>query len=195
MATDERDVIHLSDREVGLNPVLLVPFAKDVLEVVSTSSKASSQSSDARRANPRRSDPAIDAIVDGAARQHHVSADLIRSVIATESAYGVRAVSQRGAMGLMQLMPATARELGVTDAFDPQQNVEAGARHLRRLLDRFGDDTTLALAAYNAGIAAVERYGFRVPPFAETASYVPRVLSHLRSMTATTPAGPTRPTP
>jgi len=79
-------------------------------------------------------------------------------------------------LGLMQLMPSTARDYGVTDAFDPRQNIDAGAQHLRRLLDRFGQDKALALAAYNAGADAVMRHHGRIPPYAETMAYVPRVL-------------------
>jgi soluble lytic murein transglycosylase-like protein len=121
-------------------------------------------------------DPALHEIVRQAARDNALDPALLHAVIATESAYARRAVSPRGALGLMQLMPATAREYGVTDAFDARQNVRAGALHLRRLLDRFDQDTRLALAAYNAGAAAVQRHGGRVPPFAETRAYVPRVL-------------------
>jgi soluble lytic murein transglycosylase-like protein len=87
----------------------------------------------------------------------------------------------------MQLMPATARHYGVTDVFDAQQNVRAGARHLRDLLDQFGQDTALALAAYNAGAAAVARHGRNVPPYAETVAYVPRVLQHMAARKRVTP--------
>jgi soluble lytic murein transglycosylase-like protein len=126
-------------------------------------------------------------IVRNAASIHRLTPELLHAVITTESAYVVRAVSPRGALGLMQLMPATAREYGVTDAFDPQQNIDAGARHLRRLLDQFDNDTSLALAAYNAGAAAVLRHGRRIPPFAETTAYVPRVLRTLDRLRAATP--------
>jgi len=105
-----------------------------------------------------------------------VDPDLVRAVIEVESAFEPRAVSAKGAMGLMQLMPATARQYGVADPFDPRSNIEAGTRHLRSLLDRF--DLSLALAAYNAGVGAVERYG-GVPPYRETRSYVRRVMARL----------------
>jgi soluble lytic murein transglycosylase-like protein len=98
---------------------------------------------------------------------------LLHAVIAVESDYRPEVVSQKGAMGLMQLMPATAAELGVGDPFDPEENILGGARYLRRLWDRFGD-LTLALAAYNAGPERVEQFG-GVPPFAETEGYVARV--------------------
>jgi soluble lytic murein transglycosylase-like protein len=104
---------------------------------------------------------------------------LLHAIISVESAYAAQATSSRGALGLMQVLPQTARSYGVTDAFDPQQNITAGARHLRVLLDQFNGNLTLALAAYNAGAAAVLRYGARVPPFAETQAYVPRVLARL----------------
>ena len=96
-----------------------------------------------------------------------------------ESSYDARAVSPKGAKGLMQLMPDTARRFGVSDPFDPEQNVRAGATYLRSLLDLFKGDTRLALAAYNAGENAVIRSGNRIPAFAETQAYVPRVLTRL----------------
>jgi len=107
---------------------------------------------------------------------HDVDPLLLHALVSVESAYRPDAVSVKGAMGLMQLMPATARQLGVTDPFDPQQNLEGGARHLRRLLFRFDENLTLALAAYNAGAGRVDRYARRIPPLAETEAYVPRVL-------------------
>jgi soluble lytic murein transglycosylase-like protein len=107
---------------------------------------------------------------------HDVDPLLLHALVSVESAYRPDAVSAKGAMGLMQLMPATARQLGVTDPFDPQQNLEGGTRHLRRLLLRFEQNLELALAAYNAGAGRVDRHAGRMPPFAETAAYVPRVL-------------------
>lgn len=114
--------------------------------------------------------------VVSAARDQRLDPLLLDALIGIESGYSPRAVSPRGALGLMQLMPQTAKQYGVTDPFDPNQNIGAGARHLRMLLDRFDQNTSLALAAYNAGEAAVWRYGLRIPPFAETAAYVPKVL-------------------
>jgi soluble lytic murein transglycosylase-like protein len=112
-------------------------------------------------------------LIDAASRAYQVDARLVRAVIQTESGYDVRARSVRGAMGLMQLMPDTAREYAVSDPYDPRANIDAGTRHLRALLDRY--PVRLALAAYNAGVAAVEQYG-GVPPYAETRTYVSRVL-------------------
>ncbi len=116
-------------------------------------------------------------IVRDAATAERLSPALIDAVIAVESAYQVRAVSARGASGLMQLMPATAKRYGVTDVFDPRQNVAAGARHLRGLLDRYGEDVARALAAYNAGAGAIDRAALRRGGWpGETAAYVPNVL-------------------
>ncbi|MDB5914236.1 MAG: Lytic transglycosylase, catalytic [Ramlibacter sp.] len=117
-----------------------------------------------------------DAIIERVARVHGLESALLRAVISVESRYNANAVSPKGAVGLMQLMPATARRYGVLDAFDPQQNVDGGARYLRDLLRLFGDDVHLALAAYNAGEGAVVKYGNRIPPFGETQRYVPQVL-------------------
>jgi soluble lytic murein transglycosylase-like protein len=99
----------------------------------------------------------------------------VKAVIQIESAFNPAAVSPKGAMGLMQLMPATAQSFGVGNPFDPQQNVRAGVAYLRQLLDRYDNDETLALAAYNAGPAAVDRHGQTVPPYRETQNYVERI--------------------
>jgi hypothetical protein len=112
-------------------------------------------------------------LIEPLAAHHEVDVALIRAVIEVESAYRPAARSPKGAMGLMQLMPATARQYDVDDAYDPAQNLAAGIRHLRRLLDRY--DVRLALAAYNAGEGAVARYG-GIPPYRETRDYVDRVL-------------------
>lgn len=117
-----------------------------------------------------------DSIIEKAAQAASLEANLLRAVIVVESGFNSRAVSKRGAVGLMQLMPATASRFGVSNPFDPRENVHAGARYLKFLIDRFGHDVRLALAAYNAGEDAVDRNGGQVPPFAETMAYVPRVL-------------------
>lgn len=111
--------------------------------------------------------------VTDAARRHNVDPKLVHAVITVESRYQPRARSPKGAMGLMQLMPATARELRLRDPYDPVSNIDAGVRYLRQLLDRF--ELRLALAAYNAGAATVERFG-GVPPYPETRSYVARIM-------------------
>ncbi|MBV8402713.1 MAG: lytic transglycosylase domain-containing protein [Gammaproteobacteria bacterium] len=123
-----------------------------------------------------------DAVIERTARSHSVRPELVRAVIVVESAFNPNAVSNRGAIGLMQLRPATARRYGVANAFDPEQNIKAGVHYLRDLLTRYGNDLELTLAAYNAGEDAVERYGHSIPPFAETRHYVPTVLKIYRSL-------------
>jgi soluble lytic murein transglycosylase-like protein len=124
----------------------------------------------------------FDRLIERAARSHAVRPELVRAVILVESAFNPHAVSSRGAVGLMQLLPATARRYGVADAFDPEQNITAGVHYLRDLLTRYGNNLELTLAAYNAGEDAVERYGHSIPPFAETRHYVPTVLRIYRSL-------------
>lgn len=114
-------------------------------------------------------------LVEQAARRYGLDPALVDAVVRAESGYDPQATSPAGAVGLMQLMPATARALGVADPYDPAQNVEGGVRYLRGLLDRFGD-VALALAAYNAGPGAVVQFG-GMPPYRETRAYVERVLS------------------
>jgi soluble lytic murein transglycosylase-like protein len=133
---------------------------------------------DAFQASDRlRGDPRYDALIDSASAQHGVDATLVRAVIQVESAYQPRARSPKGAMGLMQLMPATARQYGVRDVYDARANIDAGTRHLKSLLDRF--PLNLALAAYNAGEGAVQRFG-GIPPYPETRTYVARILDLIR---------------
>src|SRR5436309_2342458 len=112
-----------------------------------------------------------DLIVEHSTR-HALSPDFVRAVIQAESAFNPRARSVKGAMGLMQLMPAIARAYGVFDPYNAAENIRAGVAYLRSLLDRFNQDESLALAAYNAGPAAVEKYGRTVPPYKETRNYV-----------------------
>jgi soluble lytic murein transglycosylase-like protein len=137
-----------------------------------------------RRVLRERSGPAsINSLVNGsyddliltASGRYNIDAHLIRAVIKAESDFNSNARSHKGAMGLMQLMPETARFHNVSDAYDPSENVEGGVRHLRMLLDRYQGDVELSLAAYNAGSAAVEKHG-GIPPFVETRDYVRRVL-------------------
>jgi soluble lytic murein transglycosylase-like protein len=116
----------------------------------------------------------IDSAIEQAAAKNGVDANLVRAMIKVESNFNPNAVSNKGAMGLMQLMPRTARGLSVSNPFDPQQNVDAGVRHLKHLLNNFGGDVRLSLAAYNAGEGAVNR-NRGVPPYAETRSYVKRI--------------------
>lgn len=116
-------------------------------------------------------------LIDAAARTHRVRPALVHAVVRAESAYRTDAVSHKGAVGLMQLMPATARRLGVRDSYDAKQNLYGGTRYLRQLLEQFDYDLRLALAAYNAGENAVIEYGYQVPPYPETQRYVEKVLA------------------
>lgn len=129
----------------------------------------------ARRKAPTTAE--LDALISAAAQRHGVDADLVHAVIRAESNYRPGCRSTAGAMGLMQLMPGTARALGVNDPWDPAQNIEGGVRYLRQQLDRFGE-VDLALAAYNAGPGAVKRFE-GVPPYRETQAYVKRVMQYL----------------
>ena len=116
-------------------------------------------------------------LIRSASDRHSIDADLIRAVIRAESNFNSGARSSKGALGLMQLMPDTARLHNVGDTFDPGDNIDGGARHLKLLIDRYRGDLELSLAAYNAGIKTVERYG-GIPPFLETKDYVRRVLRY-----------------
>lgn len=118
----------------------------------------------------------METLVTKAAAQYKIRPELFRALVQAESGFNPLAVSPKGAQGLTQLMPETASTLGVSDPFDPEQNVMAGARYLRQQLDRFGGDEHLALAAYNAGPGAVLRYN-DVPPYPETRQYVARVMA------------------
>ena len=120
---------------------------------------------------------AYDPIIERAATRHDVDARLVKAVIQVESAFQPRARSSKGAMGLMQLMPTTARQYSARNLYDPASNIEAGTKHLKRLLDEF--DLPLALAAYNAGEGAVRRFG-GIPPYTETQAYVTKILGLLR---------------
>lgn len=172
---DDSGAIHLSDgrsRDVG----------KAVL-IVADGSQYPAGISQPRAADPfLRQRGELDFIVQSAALAQRLDPALLHAVIGVESAYATRAVSARGAQGLMQLMPPIAKEYGVTDAFDPRQNIVAGARHLRLLLDQFNQNTALALAAYNAGASAVLRHRRQIPPFSETLAYVPRVLGRYAAL-------------
>src|SRR6202171_2994801 len=126
----------------------------------------------------------MDAAMDQAASRHNVDPNLVRAVIKVESNFNPNAVSRTGAMGLMQLMPQTARQLNVTNPFDPQQNVDAGVRHLKHLMESYGGDVNLTLAAYNAGAGAVARSA-GIPNFRETRNYVNRITNLYRGAPGT----------
>lgn len=122
----------------------------------------------------------FDQMVAEVALVHGLDGALLHAVISVESRYNPNAVSKAGAVGLMQLMPATAKRYGVKDSFDPAQNLHGGAKYLRDLLTLFDSDINLVLAAYNAGEYAVIKNGNRIPPFPETRKYVPRVMDYYR---------------
>ncbi len=124
-----------------------------------------------------------------AAQETRVDPALIHAVISVESGFNPSARSSAGAVGLMQLMPGTAKRYGVKDRLDPAQNIHGGARYLRDLKVLFNDNLQLVLAAYNAGEEAVMKYGRRIPPYRETVAYVPKVLSHYRKNRAATTGG------
>ncbi len=167
--TDDAGILVLSDvkqdnryalllqSEVSKNPVLAVPLVGGRINW----------------ANQKRYAP----MVAQAALAYQVDEALLHAVISTESGYEPGAISSKGAIGLMQVMPNTGKRYGASNLNDPRQNVNAGARYLRDLLHQFDNDLSLVLAAYNAGENAVLRYGRRIPPYRETTQYVPRVLA------------------
>ena len=123
-------------------------------------------------------DDAMEMLIQRAALTHGLDPKLLHAVIRAESGYNPHAVSDKGAMGLMQLMPGTASRFGAANPYDPEQNVKAGARYLKELLEQFDNDLVLSIAAYNAGEKNIQKYGYRIPPFQETQEYVRRVLEH-----------------
>jgi soluble lytic murein transglycosylase len=131
---------------------------------------------------------AYDSLIERAAKEQNLDASFVSALIRAESNYEPRAVSRKGARGLMQLMPATAKRLSVRKPFDPESNVRGGVRYLRELVDRFGHRPDLVLAAYNAGEGAVETYG-GVPPYRETVAYVSRIMRWWQPREAAPAAG------
>jgi soluble lytic murein transglycosylase-like protein len=163
--TDEQGVTHLTNVPSDARYRVLLRSAPEV-------SEAGGRISAAQLARSVE----YDSIIEAASVSTSIEPDLLRAVIVVESGFDADAISPKGARGLMQLMPATARAYGAADAGDPSQNIHAGARYLRDLIDRYENDLELVLAAYNAGETAVERHGRRIPPYRETLRYVPRVL-------------------
>ena len=127
-------------------------------------------------------DTLIDSYIVDSSRRYNIDPLLIYSQMHQESSFKLRATSNKGASGLMQLMPATARRLGVTNIYDPKQNIEGGIKYMRMLMDMFGQDVNLALAGYNAGEGAVMKYGNQIPPYTETQEYVRRISSRYASI-------------
>ncbi len=162
----------------GLSPSAAGPFSAlvaQMLEQAGAAAPSAGATSGAAGAPHPMASEELEALVQRNAATWQVDPALVKAVIANESAFNPAATSSVGAQGLMQLMPETAASMGVRDAYDPAQNVAGGTRYLRGLLDRFGGDLHLAVAAYNAGPGAVEKYG-GVPPYAETQHYVANVL-------------------
>jgi len=166
-ATDAMGVIHLSNVPTDDNYALLIRDAHSCTQGITHADKpARSSKSDHFRV-----------IVTQAAQEQNLDQALLQAIIATESGYDPHAISSDGAVGLMQLMPKTAKRYGVKDRKDPEQNIRGGAAYLHDLMQQFHNNLPLVLAAYNAGEDAVVRHGNRIPPYAETRRYVPRVLS------------------
>lgn len=180
--TDANGVVHLSDRPSNSRSQLIYagknPLPMQAIPFSGSSGKSSSNigtySSAFTPSNQKAQQYA--SLIDEAAQKAKVDPALVHAVVKAESAYNPDAVSPKGAVGLMQLMAGTAQRYGVTDRYDPVENLSAGTRYLRDLLDMF-NDTTLAVAAYNAGENAVIRHGNQIPPYSETKGYVARVLS------------------
>jgi soluble lytic murein transglycosylase-like protein len=149
--------------------------------VITRSNQNSVPSNDHQAAVRQKKGPhaPFEHIINQAATTHQVDPDLIKAIIMAESRYNPKAVSKRGARGLMQLMPVTAKSLGVEDSFDPEDNINGGVMYFKKLLDRFDGNVEFALAAYNAGSRYVRKYG-GVPPFRQTQTYIHRVFKYHR---------------
>jgi soluble lytic murein transglycosylase-like protein len=163
--TDASGVVHFSNIRVSKNDKVAVSAQRDESRFMQAFERV--QIGQADRYAP---------LVEEAAQTYRIDAALLYAVISAESGYNPAAVSRKGAAGLMQLMPETARRYGVENSFDPAQNIRGGAQYLGYLLQLFGNNTELALAAYNAGENAVIRHGYSIPPYRETLGYVPKVL-------------------
>ncbi len=191
---------------LGLSFATLVPLAQAGTRVVSSVVRIDGRTGRLTRQTIVSQSPAapvipsetpaqpLNDLIDSIALKNQVEAPLVHSVIQTESNYNPLAVSNKGAQGLMQLIPATARRFGVKNSFDMEENVEGGTRYLKYLITLFNGDYTRAVAAYNAGEAAVTKYG-GVPPYKETQNYVAQVARHLEAHRRSFVPPPSRPGP
>jgi hypothetical protein len=169
VATDQ--IARFEKDETPAVPTAIAPVPPGLPSVAPASASLGNPSKPLKIAQPVN----LDQVVKNASGKHQIDPDFINSVIRAESGFNTRAVSPKGAQGLMQLMPGTASNLGVSDAFDPSANVDGGARYLRWLLEKYNYDVPKALAAYNAGPHRVEQY-HGVPPYLETRAYVARII-------------------
>ena len=177
--TDGRGIAHFSNVPDNKRYRVVVAAQRNDPSAAMTPGQVQRKMADQRAERVRYSP-----LVDTAARTYRVDAALLHAVIAAESGYNATAVSNKGAVGLMQLMPATARRFGVSNSFDPEQNIRGGTRYLSYLLQLFGNNLELAVAAYNAGEEAVIQHGYSIPPYRETLGYVPKVMKLHRSYQA-----------
>ncbi len=170
---DENGVVCYTDAPMGKKTV-------KVMKVQKTSTSKPEKADNSSVYAVRSQD--YSGFVEQAAAKYEIEPDLIHAVIKTESNGNQRAVSRKGAMGLMQLMPSTANDMNVVNPFNPEENIEGGTKYLKQLLEKFNGDLTLALAAYNAGPKTVEKYG-NVPPISETKQYVKKIISLFKGKT------------
>lgn len=171
------DFKKILDTKMGKTPEPLEkvePEAQEIIETLESNEKEAINLKSKLDLNAQSAD--IDEIIETFSNKYDVDSDFIKAIIKQESGFNKNAKSKKGAMGLMQLMPSTAKSLGVTDAFDPYQNVEGGVKHLKGLLNKYDGNMELALSAYNAGSGAVKRYG-GIPPYKETQNYVKSIMS------------------
>ena len=152
--------------------------AIQALQAALTASDSVNQQSNVDFSSYLKTSKTLDEIYTEASQTYGVSEELLKAMTKQESSFRTNATSRSGAQGLMQLMPATARSLGVTDSYDPYQNIMGGAKYIRKMLDKYNGDVSLALAAYNAGSNNVDKYG-GIPPFAETQNYVAKITQYL----------------